>query len=54
MSGTGADGPVEGAKGEAGRLIITLGSGAVGAACVPDWGMTGTVHQRPLSPLFYQ
>jgi hypothetical protein len=29
MSGTGADGPVEGAAGEGGQLIITLGSPAV-------------------------
>jgi hypothetical protein len=29
MSGTEADGPVEGAKGEAGQLTITLGSAAV-------------------------
>jgi hypothetical protein len=38
--------PVGGAKGAAGQLIITLGSaavfGAVGAACVPGWGVTGT------------
>lgn len=38
--------PVEGAKGAAGQLIITLGSaavlGAVGAACVPGWGVTRT------------
>jgi len=29
MSGIGADGPVEGAKGEGAQLIITLGSAAV-------------------------
>jgi hypothetical protein len=29
MSGTGADGPVEGAEGEGAQLIITLGSAAV-------------------------
>jgi hypothetical protein len=29
MSDTGADGPVEGAAGEGGQLIITLGSPAV-------------------------
>jgi hypothetical protein len=34
MSGTGTGGPVEGAKGEAGQLIITLGSTAVSGAVV--------------------
>jgi hypothetical protein len=40
MSGTGADGPVEGAKGEADQLIITLGSAAVFGAllgCLRVW-----------------
>jgi hypothetical protein len=34
MSGTGADGPVAGAKGEADQLIITLGSAAQSGAVV--------------------
>jgi hypothetical protein len=41
MSGTGADGPVEGAEGEGGRLIITLGSAAVFDAVV------GCTRARP-------
>jgi hypothetical protein len=34
MSGTGASGPIEGAKGDSRQLIITLGSAAVFGAVV--------------------
>ena len=59
MSGTEADGPVQGPKGEAGQLIIALGSAAVADAVVGclrarvgrnrDWCI-----KRPPSPLFYK
>jgi hypothetical protein len=41
MSGTGADGPVEGARGEVGRLIITSGSAVV-------FGAVGDCLHAPL------
>ena len=46
--------PVEGATGEAGRLIITLSSAAVPSwtACMLGWGVTGTDASTPaITPL---
>jgi hypothetical protein len=59
MSGTGADGPVEGAEGEGAQLIITLGSAAVfGAVADCLRAQLGRDRnrciKRPLSRLLYQ
>ncbi len=54
----GADGPVEGAKGTAGQLIVTVAAQRClvrsWTACMPTGAWPGRVHQSPLSLLFYR